>query len=262
MENSPYPHDTHPVWPSSIENLPAAHAMQVLCSSYLPASHAMQELTSATPVTKVYVPFGQALQSSELPLNDSSRYVCSGHSWHTLTPTGAYLPRAQTVHSQAPPIENVPFSQSPHAVTPVLEKLPAEQSVHTRLASYFPASHAVQAYRDMAPLNGETVPALQATQSSTEPLNPISRYVWNGQEEHELLPAGAYVPKEQEKQAWAPSNENVPLPHGSHVDAPQLLAGLEYLPFVHQSHPAVLPTTDEEAPGEHRVQSSSVPSEQ
>jgi hypothetical protein len=111
----------------------------------------------------------------------------------------------QVVHASAPPVETVPSPQSPHAVTPAPEKLPAAQAVQTRPASYLPASHAVHAYLDWAPAYGETVPAGQATQSSTEPLNPDSRYVWNGQEEHALLPDGAYVPVEQRKQDSAPS---------------------------------------------------------
>lgn len=185
--------------------MPIAQARQARASSYLPATHCTQEPELASPVASAYVPFGQALQSPGPPLKNSSRYVCSGHSRQRLAPIPAYLPSPHPEHASAPPVETVPIPHSPHAVTPAPEKLPAAQAVHTRLASYLPASHAVQAYLDWAPVYGETVPAPQATQSSTEPLKPVSRYVWNGQGVQELLPAGAYVPTEQGKQASAPS---------------------------------------------------------
>jgi len=53
----------------------------------------------------------------------------------------------------------------------------------------------------------------------------------------------------------------VPFPHGWHVCAPWVLAGLEYLPFPHQSQKLVRPTTSEAEPSAHWPQSSSVVAE-
>jgi hypothetical protein len=57
--------------------------------------------------------------------------------------------------------------------------------------SYLPAPQAVHARIVGAPRYGETLPAGQATQSSTEPLYLTSRYVWYGHAEQALLFAGA-----------------------------------------------------------------------
>jgi hypothetical protein len=67
-ENPPEEHSRHVVAWLCGENVPGKQSRHSLLCSYLPGRHAVHSAEDWTPDTRLYVPFGQALQSPAFDL--------------------------------------------------------------------------------------------------------------------------------------------------------------------------------------------------
>ncbi len=105
----------------------------------------------------------------------------------------------------------------------------------------------------MTPALVEYFPATQALQALTRPTPKLPA----GQAVHALSPPTANQPSRQFVQLLARAPETVPFAQGSHVRAPNWLAGDENLPARQTSHVVFLPSTSEAVPISHRLQSRS-----
>ena len=92
--------DTDP----AAENVPAAHAWQLLSFSYLPATQSEQDAA----------PDDETLPGS--------------HCVHVSEPTDEYLPEAQKSHFGDEEVENIPAKHSVQAVSPMPPYRPAEHA--------------------------------------------------------------------------------------------------------------------------------------
>jgi hypothetical protein len=104
------------------------------------------------------------------------------------------------------------------------------------------------------PAPSEYVPATHELQALTRPTPKLPA----GQAVHVLAPPTAKVPLKQFVQLLAPAPEIVPFAQGSHVRAPNWLAGDENLPARQTSHVVFLPSIVEAVPSSHGLQSVSV----
>lgn len=82
-------------------------------------------------------------------------------------------------------------------------------------------------------------------------------YVPAGQATHALKPAAAYCPLRQAVQLLDPAGAANPVPQGSHVWAPLVFAGNEYVPAPQTSHVVFRPRLVEAVPSAQSSQSTS-----
>jgi hypothetical protein len=153
----------------------------------------------------------------------ASAHEFAGHSLQAEALCGAYVPAWQS-------------TQVATLVAPAaLENVPAWQRTQADAAGpeYVPAAQVWQALTNPAP----NVPALHAT--------------------HALNPAAAKKPFPQAVQLLDPAGAARPNPHGSHVWAPRVLAGNEYVPGPHTLHVVFLPSMVDAVPSAHSSQSTS-----
>jgi hypothetical protein len=135
--------------------------------------------------------------------------------------------------------------------------------------AYVPAWQSAQVATLVAPAALENVPAWQRTQAdAADPENVPAAQVWQAltnpapnvpalQGTHALNPAAAKKPFPQAVQAPDPVGAARPNPHGSHVCAPLVLAGNEYVPAPHTSHVESRPSIVDAVPTAHSSQSTS-----
>lgn len=199
------------------------------------------------------------------------------HSRHPLTPPVEYVPIAQALQlSLLFWLLNVPAGQGMHSGLPASEKYPREHVPHTDApdGENWPGWQALQFDADIAPSAVENFPASHLVQFASYawpvpvPYLPVpqlthmdppvpSRYFPATHELQALAKPTAKVPAAQIVQLLAPPVATVPSGHASHVWAPLIFAGKEYLPIPHTSHVLFRPSMVEAVPSAHNSQSTS-----
>lgn len=117
--------------------------------------------------------------------------------------------------------------------------------------------HVEQLVQAVAPTS-ENLPEEQAEQELTRPVPRVPA----AQATHALNPAAAKNPSPHVVQLLDPAGAARPFPQGSHVWAPRVLAGYEYVPAWQVTHVVFRPRLVEAVPSAQSSQSKSVVFEQ